>query len=227
MKPDVFLEPLRRGRTTGSEGEVPLSSAIWEIHAMALYRLVESRRPASVLEVGMGHAISTLAILGALDEIGSGKLASIDPNQSTDWKGAGRLSVERAGLARYHTVIEEPDYLALPTLVRQSQKIDLAYIDGWHTFDHVLLDAFYIDKLLSPGGVIGFNDCGFPAVQKALRWFRRHRRYHELDVGLPMNYDASSLPRSVARRIVRRPQQDRYFVKTDDWLPPWNYSRRF
>ena len=228
MKPDVFLAPLRRGTVTDADGnEVALSSAIWEQHALALHRVVRDRRPRTALEIGMGHAISTLAILSALDEVGGGSLISIDPNQGTDWRNEGRRNVDQAGLSQYHRVVEEPDYLALPDLLRAGVQVDFAYVDGWHTFDHVVLNAFYIDKMLPTGGVVGFNDCGFPAVWKALRFLTSHRHYREIDVGLDRNYASSNPVKSMVRRALRASHEDRYFRKEDDWAPPWNYYKRF
>ena len=43
---------------------------------------------------------------------------------------------------------------------------DLVYVDGHHSFDYVLLDFFYADQLLGAGGVVGFNDCGWPSVSE-------------------------------------------------------------
>lgn len=228
MKPDVFLEPLRRGTTLDAEGkEVSLSSAIFEDHAKALYKVVKDHRPEVAIEIGMAHGISTLAILSALDETGQGRLTSIDPNQDTDWRGEGRLAVERAGLAHYHDVIAMSDFIVLPQLVEKGVEIQFAYVDGWHTFDFVVLDLFYLDKLLSVGGIIGFNDCGFPAVRRALRFLTTHRHYQQIDVGLPRNYAASTPLKSITRRVLRASHEDRYFRKVDDWTPPWNYYRHF
>ena len=60
------------------------------------------------------------------------------------------------------------DYLALPQLVGDRQTIQFAYIDGWHTFDYTLLDFFYVDKMLDPGGVVAFNDCALPSVRRVI-----------------------------------------------------------
>jgi predicted O-methyltransferase YrrM len=228
MKPDVFLELLQRGTTKSDDGrDVALTSVIWEEHAMALHRAVQEERPDAVIEIGMGHAISTLAILSALHEVGTGQLTSIDPNQDTDWRSEGRLAVARAGLDGSHRVLAKPDYVALPQMIEEGIEIQFAYVDGWHTVDHVMMDAFYLDKLLAVGGVIAFNDCGFPAVRKAIGYLKTHRHYRQIDVGLSRNYAASTPLKSVARRILSLSHEDRYFRKEDDWTPPWNFYRRF
>ena len=187
----------------------------------ALSDMVEKLKPALAIEIGMANGVSTRAILSA---IGSGKLISIDPYQSTHWRSEGLKAV--ADLASSHELIELPDYLALPQLVASSTRIDFAYVDGWHTFDYVLLDFFYLDKMLRLGGVVGFNDCGMAATHKVLRFVTRHRKYVEIPV-LPTTYAARNLARRVARRVLNRQTQDRYFRKAEAWEPDWTFFRRF
>jgi predicted O-methyltransferase YrrM len=201
--------------------------AISADQARALHRVVRTERPELVLEVGMATGMSTLAILTALEVAGSGGLISVDPHQSTQWEGQGTANVARHGLSSRHTLVEEPDYTALPRLLAGSTTLGLAYVDGWHTFDHVVLDIFYIDRMLTVGGVIGFNDCGFAAVHRALRFLLSHRAYREIDVGLRPDYVSATLPKQLVRRALRWSRNDRYFRKTGDWLPAWNYYRRF
>ena len=110
---------------------------------------------------------STLAILTALDELGAGgRLISIDPFQRADYGEQGLINVERAGLASHHEWIDEADDLALPRLLASGTKIDFGYIDGWHTFDYMLLDFWYLEKMLPVGGHLAFNDCGWRAVRR-------------------------------------------------------------
>src|SRR5256885_7845230 len=98
------------------------------------------------------------------DAGGGGRLISIDPVQLSDFQGIGVENLRRSGLADRHELHNAYDYFALPKLLESGLKIDFAYIDGWHTFDYALLDFFYVDKMLRPGGVVGFNDCGYRAV---------------------------------------------------------------
>lgn len=136
---------------------VPLRENVTREFAAALYRTVLAERPRQVVEVGMAYGATSLAILTALETIGGGRLITIDPYQNREWKGIGVLNVERAGLTSYHTMIEEFDYLALPRLVGEGFKINFAYIDGRHNFEYALLDFFYVDKMLGPGGVVGLT----------------------------------------------------------------------
>ena len=79
--------------------------------------------------------------------------------------------------------------------------MQLVYIDGWHTFDYALLDFFYADKLLDTGGLVGFNDCHYPSIERVLRFVVRHRHYREVDVGPPAAQHRST-PRMAAARTM-------------------------
>lgn len=205
-------------------GPVPLRPA----YAEALYQLTRRARPSVCLEIGCAMGSSTLAICTALRENGAGKLISIDPFQSTTWKDAGRAAVARAGLSAYHEVIEEMDYFALPRLLSEGLAVDLAYIDGMHTFDYTLMDIFYVAKLVRQDGVVGFNDCGWRAVHRVLRWLLTHRHFEELDVGLEPDY-AGRVPLASAalKRVQGRPNNDRYFRKLDEFEPKSQFYARF
>lgn len=235
-KSAVLRELLATKTTRTPAGEaVPLGSFIDAKTADALYRHIRTQKPRLAVEVGMANAISTLAILTALEENGGeGRLISIDPNQSTQWRDCGRASVARAGLAARHRVIEKPDSLALPELLAEKTRVDFGYIDGWHTFDYALVDFWYLDKMTPKDGVIAFNDAGWPAVEKAIDFVLTHRRYRELDVGLPRVYDRPLSLGILLRRIKHgrvgdyfRRQEDRYFLKTEEWEPRWDFYAPF
>ncbi|HET9729781.1 MAG TPA: class I SAM-dependent methyltransferase, partial [Acidimicrobiia bacterium] len=124
-----------------------------------------------------------------------------------------------------HRLIEAFDYVALPDLLRAGTAIEFAYIDGWHTFDYTLLDFFYLDKMLQPGGIVAFNDCHYPAVEKVTSFVVRHRRYVEEDVGIP----ARRIVRARWHRLIGRwvNVNDRYFRKLEAWEPDYKFYAPF
>jgi predicted O-methyltransferase YrrM len=197
-------------------------------HANALHRTVRDLDPTTVLEVGMAYGIATLAIATAIDDGASGgQVISIDPHQSRHWRNIGVLNLQRAGLDHHHRLIERVDYLALPQLVADRQTIQFAYIDGWHTFDYTMLDFFYIDRMLAPGGVVAFNDCALPSVRKVMRFVTSHRQYREIDVGLRRRYATRDVPTTIRRLATLRSKSDRYFRKVETWEPPTDFYARF
>jgi predicted O-methyltransferase YrrM len=224
----VLQEMYATGHALDFAGQThPIESAIQPDFSEALYRLIKARRPKRVLEIGMAYAASSLTILTALKEIGDGgQLISIDPGQTNGWHSIGTHNLARAGLTGAHRLIEKPDYLALPELIHEGVSFELAYIDGWHTFDHALLDFFYIDKMLPVGGIVGFNDCEWNSVFRAIRFVQTHRHYKEIDVGLAPRYPGGLLS-SLAKRFIGRNGSDRYFEKVQEWQSSHNFYAPF
>lgn len=204
---------------------VVIHGAIEPSFADALTKVVRDNRAQLVVEVGMAYGASSLAILSGLPD--SGQLISIDPFQTEAYGRVGATMVGQSSRASAHRLIEQFNYLALPQLLEQGLVPDLVYIDGNHGFDYVALDAFYADKLLPVGGIVVFNDCGFRSIHKFLRFFRKHRRYDELDVGLPANHRGGNPLITMVRTIEGRSNQDRYFRKREEWEPPHNTFWRF
>ena len=205
-----------------------LHSAISLEYARALYGAVLAQEPRRVVEIGMAFGLSTLAVLTALRDIGSdGRLISIDPRQTSGFHGIGLANVRRSGMSDRHELIESFDYLALPRLLERGERIQFAYVDGWHTFDYALLDFFYLDKLLDLGGVIGFNDAGWRSVHKVLGFVRTHRKYREIEVGLRRDYRGINPLTVLSRRLTGRSHADRYFLKLEAWEPRWDFFARF
>jgi len=227
------IEEILVGRSayTLSGDKIAVHSDIGLAHAEALHETVLRYKPAVVLEVGMAFGVASLSVLSALEEIGqNGKLLSVDPLQTPDWKGCGLASIARAGLKHRHEMHEDFDYNVLPKLLASGLKLDFAYIDGWHTFDYTLLDWWYVDRMLKAGGIAAFNDCSWPAVDKAIQFVVTHRKYTEIDVGLP-------LPRRRKLELLNKlsfglkklplPDRDRYFRKDANWEPRWDFYAPF
>ena len=231
--PDEFIRSIFLSQSVyDSQGKVcPLTGHVRRPFAEALYRTVIKHKPKLVVEIGMAEGISTVVILSALDRVGEGTLISIDPYQSTNWRGIGLETVRRRGLQDRHRVIESFDYLALPQLLADGLRLDFAFIDGWHTFDYTLLDFFYIDKMMNLNGVVGFNDCGYPAVTKVLGYVMTHRAYGEVNVGLgPPSYHhriRMATKRLSNRTLIDPYAPDRYFQKLKEYEPRWDFFAEF
>ena len=223
---DVVDEIYARKNVRDSAGvEYAVHSEIPMLYADALYRTVLEIKPEVTIEVGMAFGLSSLAVGGALLELGKGgRLISIDPNQDDQWHGVGRANLKRIGFERHELMVDK-SFNALPELLRRGTAANFAYIDGWHTFDYVLNDFFYIDKMLSVGGVVGFNDVSWRSVHKVLGFLRGHRRYAEMNVGLPAEYGQGI--GALIRWFERRSAADRYFKKLEAWEPRWDYYAAF
>ena len=113
-----------------------------------LFQLVRAQRPALSLETGFAYGVSALFIAEALRQNGSGRHIVIDPFERTRFDGLGLRHVEEAGLAQHVTFYEEPSELCLPRLIVEGLRIDFAFVDGRHLFDHVVAECLFLARLL-------------------------------------------------------------------------------
>jgi predicted O-methyltransferase YrrM len=170
-----------------------------QIVAEYLYEFVQSYNCNQTLEIGMAYGLSSVAICQAHADKGFGSHIAIDPFQNKGWKSVGLLNVKSAGLAEKLRFIEASSVIALPQLVAEDEKLDLAFIDGGHLFDYTLLEFFYIDMLLEMGGLIVFDDLWMPSIRKVVSFVLKNRAYKLLPLKPKSNWK-QRLGRS-ARRI--------------------------
>jgi predicted O-methyltransferase YrrM len=180
------LEDLYRiGKRVDLAGkERKVTGALPRKDALVLQEMVKFVKAKTTLETGVAFGLSTLAICEALKDSGSEGVLhyGVDPDQNTVHGGAALANLKRAGLDGIFELREGPSHLVLPRLLEKGLPLDLAFIGGWYTFDYTLLDFFYIDKLLRPGGVVLLHDRSWPCKQKVIRFIPTHRRYRELPV---------------------------------------------
>jgi predicted O-methyltransferase YrrM len=173
------------GKVEAADGSLldAFPAALPRFHAEEIARLVRDMNLTHTLETGMAYGLSTLAICGVHEQRGDGDHIAIDPHQSTDWGGIGRLNLKRAGLSGRAEVIEARSDEALPRLRDEGVRLDFALIDGLHLFDTTLVDFFHADRMLEPGGVVVFHDTWMPAVAQAVEFVRTNRAYEPLEAG--------------------------------------------
>lgn len=216
----VLLNVLDSSKTKSLEGaEIQLSSGITRKNAERLFRVIIDNKPENVLEIGMAHGISSAAIVTALNQFDKGTLLSIDPYQFESWQGAGLALVARSGHGGRHRHINQPDYFALPKLLKDNYVCDVAYVDGMHSFEYTFLDFFYIDRLLGVGGLIGFNDCGMPAVEKVINYIDTHAHYVE-EYLEPVSWFQK-------RHLKYWEYPDRWFRKNKSHTVAWDFYKEF
>lgn len=143
-----------------------------------LTREIDARR---TIETGMAAGHSAVAIASVHAGRGEGHHTCLDPYQTAQWESAGLELCERAGVRDLVELVEQPSELALPRLAAEGARFDLAFVDGLHLFDHVLIDFFYFDRMLEVGGVVVFHDTWMPAVQKAVGYVVSNRAYRRIE----------------------------------------------
>jgi predicted O-methyltransferase YrrM len=147
-----------------------LNSAIDPNEGNAILEILKSNPSfLKTIEIGCAFGLSSLFICeGTHGRVGS-EHTIIDPYQITAWKSVGIKNLKDSGVENFK-LIEKPSEIALPQLLANKEIFDFALIDGWHTFDHTLVDFFYLEKLIRPRGIIAIDDIHLPGINKVVRY---------------------------------------------------------
>lgn len=174
---------VKTGLTILPSGEyTEITGFIDPLCGILLQKIIRDLKPKISLEVGLGFGISTLYILESMHDTNGQKLIGIDPAQfDKHWRGGGLYNIRRAGYGSLYEFHENTSQQILPKLAENGQLIDFAFIDGWHTFDHTLIDFFYIDQMLNIGGIVVFDDVGYPSIRRVCEFIITNRTYDIYD----------------------------------------------
>ena len=199
---EVIGKIYRTGTVVGQTGKVhELHSAIDPEEGQCLVGVIrDDSTVRKTLEVGCAYGLSSLYICGAL----SGRVGAShtiidawenDPNDG--WDGAGIRNLREAGIT-FFRLIEKRSEFALPRLLEEGEgTFDFVFIDGWHTFDHTLLDCFYATRLLRVGGYLAIDDVSWLSVGRVVAYLSNYPCYQ-----LYRSVETDK-PRSWRRRIAK------------------------
>lgn len=179
----VLAEIESTGMMTLPSGEsIKVHSQVGIGSGRVIRHAIEVAKPQLACEVGLAYGISSLYILDAMQQHGGGRLIGMDPAQHDGtWRGGGLHNIQRAGFAERYEFHENTSQRVLPRLAEAGARIQFGFIDGWHTFDHTLVDFFYIDQMLDMGGVVVLDDVGYPGLRRLAHFIVANRDYEILD----------------------------------------------
>lgn len=201
----IIEEILSTRKTTSPNGEeLPLSSEISRKDGKFIHDIISQDRSIQrTLEIGCAYGISSLHICDALKGREGASHTIVDAFQSTDWKRAGVYALERAGFKNFR-LIEELSEIAMPALLKEEEgQYDFIFVDGWHTFDHVMVDCFYATRLLKVGGFLVMDDTNVAPVAKVAKYFSNYPCFEHH--GSTTNYPEDTLLSMICRTLSLLP----------------------
>jgi predicted O-methyltransferase YrrM len=161
-------------------------ASITRAEGKVLYDLIRETNAKRTLEIGLAYGLSTLFICQAHIDNGRTKNeqchTTFDPLQDSLWKSIGLLNLERMNMREFVRFFNLSSHEVLPELARQQERFDFIFIDGAHLFDYVLIDFWFSDLLIEPGGRIMLHDLWMPSVRKLLTFILRNHRGYQVDV---------------------------------------------
>lgn len=183
MANPIIDEIERSGQTELPDGSrTSIHSNIGQGSGRVIRRAIETARPELGCEVGLAFGISTLYILDAMARNGDGRLIGMDPAQDdATWRNGGLHNVRRAGFSNRYEFLPESSQDVLPRLAAAGTRIQFAFIDGWHTFDHTLVDFYYLDRMLDVGGMMVLDDVAYPSIRRLTHFLVTNRDYEIFD----------------------------------------------
>lgn len=203
-----------------SEGkEYPLHSETSLEQCDFIKRLITEIEANVCVEIGLAYGISSLFIAEAISRKTQPKFISIDPYQHS-WRDIGLLNLKRAGYDRFVKFYREFSHDVLPRLLATGERIDFAYVDTSKVFDVVLVDAYYLTRLLRVGGLLVFDDCMWPGVKRMVRYISK---WPHLTISHKHNICKSSMKLRILTRLVQAvPKKEKIFsdslLKLDEKL---------
>ena len=173
-----------------------------------LQSLVEEIDAARCLEVGLAYGMSSLFICEAIQEKQDSVFYSIDPQQDW-WKDIGLKNLMDSGCSKFLKFHRDYSHTILPELLAKDTELDFAYVDTTKVFDVVLVDIYYLIRMLRTGGILVLDDCDFPGLNKLARYLSK---MPNLEVhSLHGSYQCSRIRRLFARLLKKIPFADSIF----------------
>lgn len=209
----ILREIACSGRMQLPSGDsIAVHSHVGEGSGRVIQHAIEVAKPKLACEVGLAYGISSLYILDAMQQHGNGRLIGMDPAQHDGtWRGGGLFNLQRAGFIDRYEFHEDTSQRVLPRLAAAGTRIQFGFIDGWHTFDHTLVDFFYIDQMLDVGGVLVPDDVGYPSLRRLAHFMVTNRDYEILDYDpLPTKVSWRSKLKSVTQKLLHPLVRDNF-----------------
>ena len=166
---EIFEQRIVRdasGREHPLESETPLSQCEF------LQSIIAEIGASKCLEVGLAYGVSSMFIGEAIKKKEDKRFIVVDPMQS-DWHDIGLHNLVRSGYIEFVEFHRDFSFNVLPQLLQAGTEIDFAYIDTTKVFDWVLVDVFFVTRILRVGGVMVLDDCTWPGLRKLARFLSK------------------------------------------------------
>ncbi len=222
---EVLKEILETNSVRSPDGKTfPLHSHIPRVEGEVIRKWIVEHRPRKLLEIGLGYGVSSLFICDSICDVSDASYHIIDAFQSNEWQSIGTYNLKRAGYEKAYVLHEELSEICLPRMLAEKFTFDFALIDGWHTFDHVLVDFYYVNRMLEAGGLVVFDDVHLPSIRKVMAHVATYECYKPLSIPDVIRQSV----RSKARRILNLPEvRIGGFVKMIPDNRNWDWYREF
>jgi predicted O-methyltransferase YrrM len=148
--------------------------------AKLFYDFITTNHLENCLELGFCHGVSTAYIAGAIQDLGTGRLTSIDRTTAIEQNPNVESVLAAVGLSKFVHLFYEPrsfNWRLMKFLEEgRNESFDFCYIDGGHSWYDTGFAFCLVERLLKRGGWVVFDDLDYtfrrsPSQDK--QWVRR------------------------------------------------------
>lgn len=144
-----------------------------------IHSLILKWRLTRCLETGFATGSTALYMLFATKER-DGTVVSIDSDEY-DLNRVGVANIGGSQMGSRHQLIEKDSSLVIPELYCAGETFDFFYVDGRKSFDHLAFELYMVDRMLSVGGIVMFDDTDMPGPRQAIRLLKRYYGFQEIN----------------------------------------------
>jgi predicted O-methyltransferase YrrM len=208
MKFEVILEKI---------GHLPATE---NANGKLIFDFIIEKKIENILEIGFFHGKSTNFMAAALDELGRGKVVTIDLTSAKQYNpNIDQLSTS-TGLAGYIQPIYSPmgSQWEMRGMVKAASadgrcepQFDLCFIDAFHSWERAGMDFFLAEKLLKPGAWVVLDD---------LTWsFGASPTWRNLPetLNMPLDYRSAHQVGDVFELLVKQHPSFENFSIVNNW----------
>lgn len=142
-----------KGLFKRTETEIPADDSTSVGEKMLLYWLIRELKPEVAIETGTHRGLTSIFMAHALMDNGRGKLHTADP---FEWGQVGNFAKFPELKDFIHFYFEEGS-----KMIDKLDKIDFAFIDGYHEVKDVVPELNNLMPKLSPNAVVVLHDCWY------------------------------------------------------------------
>lgn len=165
----------RSGRIYNLHSNLPI------IECTILSEWLKLYKPKKLLEIGMAYGISSLVISDYARKDKSIRFDIIDPNQKEEWNNIGLYNLTKVEFFNFKFYSKRSE-IFLPEQCKKGIEYDFAFVDGWHSFDQVFVEFFYLHRLLAIGGLLVFDDLHLDSIQSIIKYISYFGGYERVPI---------------------------------------------
>ena len=177
-------------------------------HLISLFAIALSSKGSVYVELGVREGHTTKPLYEAA-KLNNGHLWSVDINQPTEFKPNND----------HYTFCQEDSLLFLKNWPKD-KKMDVIFVDDWHSYSHVKEQLEFLDQYVGPSSIILLHDlmygntdpfyhCDLTLIDGQWANGGPYRAVAELN---PQFWEWSTLPWNNGLTILRKKYSNRYFT---------------